>query len=234
MRMSVLSPDYGMVNKLSAIIDEVNIEYAEELAMNHDIDDAYALGEMLNKRTRKAKLPINWLVYDDEREDPSEWMTAMASATESSCSLEVILWETNLEGKWGPKTFKEIALKMLCHETIHFNQYNTIGLENLEKLQSGHEKGTKLKAKTGKHRDWMRLYLRDPHELMAFGHDLYEEIKLTSDPDKALRNPEAFIKELPVYNQYRNIFPSNAKPLQKLLSYTARYTNGLHKEDLHI
>ena len=69
----------------------------------------------------------------------------------------------------------------------------------------------------------MRSYLRDPHELMAYGHDLAQEINRTSDPQKALRNPEAFRDELPVYNQFRNVWPPNAKPLQRLLSYTARY-----------
>lgn len=222
-RMSIITPDNVMVSKVSDIIDEVNDLYLAELKMNHDIDDIHALAEMLNKRMKKAKLPIEWLVYDEMRDDPNEWISAMASATKNSNTLDVILWETNLEGKWGPKTFKEIVLKMLEHETIHFNQYERIGYDRLNLIQSGHQKGTKLKAKTGKDRDWMRMYLRDPHELMAYGHDLSEEIKYTDDPEKALRNPEAFLDDLPVYQQFRKIFPPNAKPLQKLLSYAARY-----------
>ena len=229
MYMSILNPDYEMVSKVSDIIDEVNDLYVENLTMNHDIDDIHELAELLNTRMKKAKLPIEWLVYDEQREDPDEWISAMASVMFGSIKhLDVILWESNLEGKWGPATFKEMVLKMLGHETIHFNQYERIGLDRLNLIESGHQKGTKLKTKTGKDRDWMRLYLRDPHELMAYGHDLSEELKLSSDPDKALRNPEAFINELPAYGQYRQIFPVGAKPLQKMLSYAARYYSNEH------
>jgi len=221
--MSIITPDNVIVSKVSDIIDEVNDLYVAELKMNHDIDDIHALAEMLNTRMKKAKLPIEWLVYDDVRIDSNEWFSAMASATPTENHLDVILWETNLEGKWGPATFKEMVLKMIGHETIHFEQFRRVGLDRLFEIESGHQKGTKLKTKTGKDRDWMRLYLRDPHELMAYGHDLSEELKLASDPEKALRNPEAFIDELPAYGQYRRIFPVDAKPLQKMLSYAARY-----------
>ena len=220
---AILEPDHKMVDTMSDILDEVNMEYSNYLKQNHDIDDIDVLAELLNAKTKQAGLPIEWLVYDDERQNPDEWISAMAFSGKGGDNLSVILWNTNLEDKWGPETFKEMVLQMLSHETIHFNQYGKIGRDRLSNIQTGHQKGTKLKAKTGKERDWQRSYLRDPHELMAYGHDLSQEIKRTSDPQKALRNPEAFIDDLPVYNQFRKIFPPNAKPLQKLLSYAARY-----------
>ena len=221
--MSILNPDHNMVAKVSDIVDAVNDEYSDELKRNNDMDDIDSLTAMLNKRTKRAKLPIEWFNYDDQRANTDEWISAMASSGTDGNYLMVILWEYNLDGKWGPATFKEMVLKMLEHESIHFEQYARIGLERLDDIESGHQKGSKLKDRTGKERDYMRSYLRDPHELMAYGHDLSEEIKLSSNPRKALRNPEAFINELPVYNQFRGIFPSNAKPLRKMLSYAARY-----------
>lgn len=232
--MGILSPDYDAVAKISDILDDVCADYCNYLDHNHDIDDIDYLCELLNEHTQFSGLPIRWVNQDNNRSNPDEWISAAASTGPDGNSIAVILWHYNLENKWGPETFKAIVLRMLCHETIHFEQYNRIGLDCINSIESGSQKGQKLKAKTGKDCDYQRLYLSDPHELMAFGHDLYEEIKLTSDPDKALRNPEAFIKELPVYNQYRNIFPSNSKPLQKLLSYTARYTNEKFEANLHI
>jgi hypothetical protein len=227
--MSILHPDHNMVAIVTDIINSVNIDYSAFLAMNNDIDDIQMLAEMLNERTKEEGLhiQIEWFVDDAKRSNPAEWISAMAGVAGKTCFLDVILWESNLQGAWGPSTFIEMVLKMLEHETIHFNQYDKIGLDRLNLIHSGHQKGTVLKEKTGNDRDWMRCYLRDPHELMAYGHDLSEEIKLSSNPELALRNPEAFIEELPVYGQYRNIFPSNAKPLQKLLSYAAGYSQAI-------
>jgi hypothetical protein len=45
----------------------------------------------------------------------------------------------------------------------------------------------------------------------------------SSNPEDALRNPEKYRNELPSYDKHRAIFPPNAKPLQKLLSYAAGY-----------
>jgi hypothetical protein len=55
------------------------------------------------------------------------------------------------------------------------------------------------------------------------GHDLSIEIKESSNPSIALRNPEMFIDELPVYARYRAIFPKGANQIKQLLKYTASY-----------
>ncbi len=60
---------------------------------------------------------------------------------------------------------------------------------------------------------------------MAHGHDLAQEILASSNPEDALRNPEKYREELPAYDKHRQIFPPNAKPLQRLLSYASGYVN---------
>lgn len=221
--MSILTPDYDLVADIEKIVDEVNDDYSNYLKHNDDYDNIDFLAELLNEKSVDVDMDIEWKARDDIRENKGEWISAAAERTLNANYLIVYLWSDNLEGSWGPKTFKEIILGMLCHETIHFEQFERIDPIKFLFLESGHQKGIKLKAKTGKERDWHRLYLRDPHELMAYGHDLSEDIKRTSNPAAALRNPEAFIDELPVYGMFRNIWPSDAKPMKKLLSYTARY-----------
>ena len=140
--------------------------------------------------------------------------------------MQVYLFTKNLEGKYGPKTFKQLVMRMLAHETIHWNQYAKIGMDRVNKIKSGHQKGTELANKTGDPKDWMREYLRDPHELMAYGSDLASEIKDTDKPEQVLRNPEAHKNDLPSYSRYRQVFEPNSKEIKQLLKYTADYYNG--------
>jgi hypothetical protein len=68
------------------------------------------------------------------------------------------------------------------------------------------------------------MYLRDPHELMAYAHDLADEMKSnTDDPAAALRNPEKYREQLPVYDRFRNSFPKDSKQIKQLMKYTADY-----------
>ncbi len=219
----ILSPDNELLTKAAAIIDDVNELYVAELEMNNDMDDIYSLADMLQERCDAAELGIEWAVYDDPRDNPDDWMSGMASYVLNIPFLQIILWEQNLVGKWGPKTFKEIALKAISHETIHFAQYDRMGGHLLDNLESGYQKAMRLTSETKDKHLYMKLYLSDPHELMAYGHDLATEIKFTDDPEDALRNPEKYIDDLPVYNQYRLVWPRDAKPLRKLMSYAARY-----------
>jgi hypothetical protein len=220
--MGILTPDYELISKVSAIVDEVNELYSKELEMNNDIDDIYSLAEMLNIRCNR--LPVEWEADDQEREHPGEWMTAMAGFKETKNHIWIILWERNLAGSWGPKTFKERVETMLGHETIHHAQYNKIGYEKVLSLESGHQAGQKLLDMGGTGVDYMQRYLSDPHELMAYGHDLAVDFKYTEHPEKALRSPETHIEELSVYKHYRRFFEPDSKQIKRLLSYAARYT----------
>jgi DNA repair ATPase RecN len=114
-------------------------------------------------------------------------------------------------------------MRMLAHETIHWNQYKKVGLNKIDKIKSGHQKGTEIANRTGNQMDWMREYLKDPHELMAYASDLASEIKDLDNPEQVLRNPEAHKQDLPSYARYRQVFEPNSREIRQLLKYTADY-----------
>ena len=218
-----IKPDSNFIDAIEDIIDNTNTEYQTFLDNNDNVDDIEELADILNYHN-VDEFPIDFIVNNKPRADKNEWVSAMAdwSLVEGK-TITVILHSKNLENYWGPISFKEILMKMLAHETIHFNQYDKINPLIINTLMSGHQKGIKLKENGGTERDWMRSYLRDPHEIMAYGHDLSVEIKESSNPAIALRNPEMFINELPVYARYRDIFPKDANQIKQLLKYTASY-----------
>jgi hypothetical protein len=218
-----IKPDINFSKDIEEIIDRSNIEYLLFLEDNDDVDNIEELSDILNSNNIE-ELSIEFIVNDKPRDDKNEWISAMADwSLVDGKTITVILHSKNLETTWGPESFKEILMKMLAHETIHFNQYDKISPLVIENLRSGHQKGLILKENGGTERDWMRSYLRDPHEIMAYGHDLSVEIKESSNPSVALRNPEMFIDELPVYARYRDIFPKGANQIKQLLKYTASY-----------
>ena len=217
-----VEPDRKFIDQVEEILDDSIDEYQEYLDTHNDVDDINELEEILNQNNYDD-LPIEFIVSDQEREDPNEWISAMAGTDESGKFMQVYLFSKNLEGKYGPKTFKQIVMRMLAHETIHWNQYAKIGLDKVPNIKSGHQKGTELAKKTGDPKDWMREYLRDPHELMAYASDLASEMKDLNNPEQVLRNPEAYKNDLPSYARYRQVFEPNSKELKQLLKYTADY-----------
>jgi len=220
-----VEPDKNFMSRVEQIIDDSIEEYQEVLDSNGDVDDIDELEEILNQNNYD-NLPIEFIATDQERKDPNEWISAEAGIDKDGKFMQVYLFTKNLEGKYGPKTFKQLVMRMLAHETIHWNQYKKIGMDRVNKIKSGHQKGTELAYKTGNPKDWMREYLRDPHELMAYGSDLASEIKDTENPEQVLRNPEAYKNDLPSYARYREIFEPNSKEIKQLLKYTADYYNG--------
>lgn len=218
-----VNPDSDFLDQIEEIVDDSIAEYQDFLASNNDVDDIDELEEILNSNNYD-ELPIEFVTDHNPRKDPDEWISAAADWSEKEGKfVTVYLHAKNLEGRWGPKTFKNIVMRMLGHETIHWNQYDKMGADVLNNYQSGHQKGVALKNKTGNERDWMRSYLRDPHELMAYAHDLAQEMQDTDNPEDALRNPEKYKNEMPVYQRFRDVFPPNSKQIKQLLKYTADY-----------
>lgn len=218
-----VEPDQDFLYQLEEIIDDSIEEYQEFLEENNDVDDIDELEAILNSNN-VDELPIEFITDHGKRKDPNEWISAVADWTEKEGKfVTVYLHATNLEGAYGPKTFKNILMRTLGHETIHWNQYDKMGASVLNTYKSGYQKGVIKKNAGGNDRDLMRSYLRDPHELMAYAHDLAGEMKETDNPEEALRNPEKYKAELPVYNRFREIFPPNATQLRQLLKYTADY-----------
>ena len=217
-----VQPDKKFMSQVEQIIDDSIEEYQQVLDDNEDVDDIDELEEILNQNNYD-NLPIEFIATDQERKDPNEWISAEAGLDKDGKFMNVYLFSKNLEGKYGPKTFKQLVMRMLAHETIHWNQYNKIGSDKVNKIKSGHQKGTELANKTGNQIDWMREYLRDPHELMAYASDLASEIKDTDNPEQVLRNPEAHKQDLPSYARYRTVFEPSSKEIKQLLKYTADY-----------
>lgn len=219
-----LEPDRDFLDKVEEIVDAALEEYAEFLEDNDDKDDIDELEEFLNS-SNYDEIPIEFITDHSPRRDPNEWISAAADwDPKEGKSIRVFLHAKNLEGVYGPQTFKKILMRMLAHETIHWNQYDKIDPDVLSKHKSGYMKGVEKKDAGGTDRDLMRMYLRDPHELMAYAHDLADEMKSNTDnPEDALRNPEKYIKELPVYQRFRQSFPRDAKQIKQLMKYTADY-----------
>jgi len=217
-----VEPDKEFMSQVEQILDDSIEEYQQVLDSNGDVDDIDELEDILNQNNYE-NLPIEFIASDQERKDPNEWISAEAGIDKDGKFMNVYLFSKNLEGKYGPKTFKQLVMRMLAHETIHWNQYSKIGLDKVNKIKSGHQKGTELANKTGRSEDWMREYLRDPHELMAYASDLASEIKDTDNPEQVLRNPEAHKQDLPSYARYRTVFEPSSKEIKQLLKYTADY-----------
>ena len=219
-----LEPDRDFLDQVEEIVDDALEEYAEFLANNNDQDDIDELEELLNA-SNYDELPIEFIADHNPRRDPDEWISAAADwDPQEGKSVRVFLHAKNLEGVYGPKTFKKILMRMLAHETIHWKQYDKFEPGVLDTYKSGYMKGVEKKNTGGTERDLMRMYLRDPHELMAYAHDLADEIKDNTDnPELALRNPEKYINELPVYQRFRQSFPKDSKQIKQLMKYTADY-----------
>ena len=223
-----VSPDRNILETMDWILDEVNAQYAQFLKDNDDEDDIDYLCEIMEEYIEDEGLPIEVHVDPTEKKDPNAWISAMAGKDEDGSFMQIILNEYNLKGKWGPETFKTIVMQAIQHETIHLGQYAKI--PDISKVKSGHVKGTELKKKTGKERDWMRSYLRDPHELMAYANDLASEILEYDRPYDVLSNPEQYISELPTYQRFRAIFPKDSKQVKQLLKYAYQYLESRKDE----
>lgn len=221
----VLQPDADYINELSWMIDMANEEYQEYLDDNNDEDDADELASIMEHIFDHYGVPIE--VDVGEAGTKAVDLFIQDAIVAGGGEILLTLHRDSIEfGYWGPKTFKEKVIKTLEHEDIHLRQRDRMGSEKYNTLPSGYQLGLRKKEKTGKEQDLIRTYLRDPQELMAHGHDLALEIQSSNDPEEALRNPEKYRDELPTYDKHRVIFPPNAKPLQRLISYAARYLNN--------
>lgn len=219
-----VKPDDTILDIMDGVIDAVNAEYQSYLDSNNDVDDIDELADLLNDEVEMEELPIVFHVNHEPRKDPNEQMSAVASwEGDEEKGIDIVLHAKNLEGTWGPKTFKKTLLGALAHETIHFGQYDKMGKEKLGQTLSGHQKGTAAVAKGGTARDWERMYLRDPHEIMAYGHDLAKDILDMENPQQVIRQIERYKDELPVYKKFRSIFHKESPQIKSLLKYTTQY-----------
>jgi len=218
----MLYPDETFILDISDVIDSTNTEYQQYLNENNDIDNAEELADIMNSLLQAYDLDHIYIDVGIPFVNAIDWYIQNAMV-DGDGDITVMLDPTSIDGYWGPKTFKYVLLKTFEHEDIHMRQRDRMGEEKYNTLPSGYMKGVALMKKTGNQQDMKRLYFRDPQELMAHGHDLFREIERSANPDVVLRNPELYREELPTYDKHRAVFPANAKPLRRLLSYAARY-----------
>lgn len=215
-----LVPDQEFMTLLSDGVDEALEEYQQYLDTHDDLDDINHLEDLLNSNVDE-ELRITFIT--DYNKTNSEWwmraeaVTGEAEDGERVTDIDVILVARNLIGVYGPKTFKKMLMRLVSHELVHKDQHSRI--PDLDRMAGGYQKAANAKTQ----REWERTYLRDPHELMAYGETLSREIADTDNPGAALRNPEAYMELLPTYARFRNIFPKNSKQIKALLKYTSQY-----------
>jgi len=74
------------------------------------------------------------------------------------------------------------------------------------------------------HKKAMQIYLRDPQEIMAHAHDLYDEAKAFGDPINVLRNAIRNLEYLPTLNKYLKVgFEITDLVVKRLLKTAAGY-----------
>ena len=126
-----VEPDQDFLAQLEEIVDESIAEYQEFLEENNDVDDIDELEAILNSNN-VDELPIEFITDHAPRKDPNEWISAVADWDEKEGkTITIYLHAKNLEKVYGPKSFKNILMRMLGHETIHWNQYDKMGAKVL-------------------------------------------------------------------------------------------------------
>jgi hypothetical protein len=215
---AAVNPDQELIDQLMPRIKDAVQEYLDSIDEEHDFNE---LEEILNSDL-EDDFPVEFIADDSPRKNPREIVSAGASWDEQEgAHITLYLHTANLENQFE-RLIPEIE-KKIAHETVHFAQYKKMGAEKLKTHRSGHQKGTELAKRTGRSQDWMRNYLRDPHELQAYGRDLAQEIGQTNNPQAVLRNPEQYRNSLPTYDQMRSVFPSNTPQIRQLLKYAVAY-----------
>lgn len=217
---SRVTPDAQFLQELGFGVDEALEEYAEFLNQNDDRDDFHELASLLEASVDED-LRMQFVVNEGPRKS-EEWMYAEAISGETEdgervTDIIIYLNAQNMDGIYGPKTFKKILMRTVSHELVHKDQHSRI--PDLDKMSSGYQKAANAKT----HREFMRKYLRDPAELMAYGETLAQEIADTEDPHATIRNPEAYMEYLPTYAKFRQVFPRGDRYIQRLLKYTSDY-----------
>lgn len=231
---AVISPIQEYMSEIDYALDQANQEYQDYLSSNNDQDDIDYLAELIEDAVDFDDLDFEVHVNHQPRRDPNEWISAEAGVDTKGTFINLILHAKNLEGRWGPKTFKDVVMQTIGHETIHLAQYDRIGRKKLNKLKSGHQRGQEAAANAPedqKAQIWMKHYLADPHEMMAYAYNLASEVSdYGQDVNRTLTQIEALSRKdqqaFPSYMRYRSVFEPNSKELKQLLKYTSQY---LHK-----
>lgn len=222
---ATLTPRNDIVDIVLDAVDQASDDYQEYLRDNNDQDDIEYLAELIEEHL-DGQIDLEVYVNHTPRKDPNEWLSAEAGVQDNVEFINIILHADNLNGRWGPSTFRKIMKSALEHETIHLNQFSKIGHDKLAGMKSGHQKGTeKMKSvpDNKKQEVWQREYLKDPHEIMAYAHDMARELEDSDNPLQLLRSMEQHRDKSTVYSKYRSLFDKDDAVIKQLLKYTSQY-----------
>lgn len=214
-----LLPNRNVVRKSHKAITETNEQYQQFLDENNDDDNIIHLTDLLNINFNKQGLNIFWDVEEKE-EDAIDWYIHSA-ITYHSGEIVILLHPESIIGYWGPVSFMNVAMKTIEHESLHLQQKKKMGTKKWQTVKSGYQIGMQMFIKTQDRKQLMKIYLKDPQELQAHGHDLFREIELLGL--NTLANLEYHTEQLPTYKKYRSIFDADDKTMKRLLKYTFEF-----------
>ena len=87
-----VTPDVEFMDQVEDILDASIEEYSEYLDNNNDQDDIFELEEILNSNNDND-LPIEFIASDQERQDPNEWISAMAGIDKKGPFMKYICFQ---------------------------------------------------------------------------------------------------------------------------------------------
>lgn len=220
----VLDPCQEIIDQTEMILDKSIPEYLDAMKPEGEErdwdDDPDLLAEILNRHSIETS--VKWNVVSEGR-TAVDWYVHSA-IVDGDGNLIFNLHPESIDGKWGPKSFREVIMKFAYHEGIHLAQRDRMGKEKYKSIPSGYMKGVRAASKTGDFNIIAQYYFKDPQEIMAHASDLAYEIVKLPNLKKAIRNPDKYIDKLPTYDKHvKHGFTIDSKVTKKLMRYTVDY-----------
>lgn len=221
--LRVLDPYSKVVKQAEIILDKSIPEYMKRTrSIGEDDweDDPDLLAKVLNKHSKGTAFAWNVVPEGTKAVD---WYVHSASV-HGDGKIIFNLHPESIDGKWGPKSFREVIMRFVEHEGIHLTQREKMGKEKYKELPSGYMKGRQIAGKDGDFSIVAQYYFSDPQEIMAHASDLANEVMKLDNPAKVIRNPEKYIDELPTYDKHKQHgFGPDHAVVKRLMRYASEY-----------
>jgi len=178
LHQAVLLPEPETMTSVQDQMQHACTLYQTYLDRHQDIDDFDVLLDVLNELSAAHDM-VFWM--GSEGVSTIAWYIQNAMVHNDG-HIDITLDPIQLT-YWGPKSFMTSVMQTLEHENIHLKQRDKMGAQKFKTLPSGYQIGLQKAEHVEehqKHRTVMRSYFRDPHELMAHGHDVCREAQQAS------------------------------------------------------
>lgn len=217
----ILKYNEELVNKMGFVVRDAGKKYEKFLLINKNVDNINLLSDLLNNECKDYLDEVSFVVDDSKSEnDCFDWFFATVNIVDGKPNIKFYLNKDVLTGTWTFEQFEYEILTCFCHETIHLEQYKKVPFNVLKNMSTSYSNVPDEKF-------WVS-YHSDPFEIMAYAHNLYVELENSTNKEKALKNPEKYLEELPTYFTYRRLFKKNNKIIKRLLKYTYQYVEACH------